>query len=69
MCVIYKYELKCLEMYNNIRMAWCGNLEVYMKVQLVSVICGMNLQLCVTVGTYNVDKVNVSSLINSLPWS
>ena len=28
-----------------------------MKVQLVSVICRMNLQLCVTVGTYNVGKV------------
>ena len=29
-----KHELKCLEMYINIRMAWCGNLGVYMKVQL-----------------------------------
>ena len=34
----------------------------------VSVICGMNLQLCVTVGTYNFGEVvlNVTSLINSL---
>ena len=58
--IICKYELKCLEMYINIRMAWCGNLGgVYEGAagSQVSVICGMNLQLCVTVGTYNVGEV------------
>ena len=56
-----KHELKCLEMYINIRMAWCGNLGVHVYEgaagSQVSEICGMNLQLCATVGTYNLGEI------------